>query len=305
MALGREDVNAATGASSNWRAVLLTSLVLWTAGLTLNLPFCLPLNESLNLGKDLFCDSSPLSESALRAVQESLNFSPSSLGNILTSVVAVLFPVSPALLLGRSESGHLLLSQLLGQSASFGISEVCRRMIFSPDETFWARCNISREECHLMAEKEIRLFSPDPSLPFSEEENVLCRTPINSSISEIYESLHSLPDMPSALTGASLVAFSVNLARLRQSYQWTMRPPPDCLPMLLLLTAAVFVLLYLSYALGWARLSFPNLLLSIICGIFIQVLVSLLFRGNKNVSDKEESLSPAVSFKLRENMPVE
>lgn len=245
-----------------------------------------PENEAVSLERDLKCTDCPATPEELAALRVSLwgdngTLSREDWSTALVSAASVLLPLVPTLLGDRLRGGgglDALAAQLLGQSSSFGASEIARRFAVSPDSTFWARCNLTEAECRAHGPATVWLRPPENA------NSSLCGCPAESDFASLFASLHSLPDLASALAGSALVAFAFG-ARATLS-------PGDrrngggslgraAVAGLLLLALTSFCLLGLLYAAAWARSEPLDLVFSLLCGAGLQLFASFAYGSSR------------------------
>ena len=143
---------------------------------------------------------------------EPLNLSEFAPGFFETAVlVAVAVPLAPLLLQAAPDKGqswnpiktHGLASHLLGQSTSFGFSELLRHLDHSPNDLFADRCNLTDADCREKQDKTLRLFS---LLETADATRAVCSHP-SVSHRQVFDSLHTFPNCLGSMLGAGLVSF--------------------------------------------------------------------------------------------------
>ena len=97
---------------------------------------------------------------------------------------------------------HTAIGHLIGQTGSFGSSEVARHFIISPQATFLDKCNITLGECTTLENTTLLLQS------HASTNRSLCN---NSHLPflDIFNSLHGSPHVPSVMFGASMLTFFI------------------------------------------------------------------------------------------------
>ena len=129
------------------------------------------------------------------------------IGNLWTLLMPILLPVLYIFIkdwnLSIDKDKILALYQhTTGQIMSFSSTEIIRHFIVSPNQNFPAKCNLTETECNAF-------------------ENVLTNTSQlcrNSNYPEkqIFDSLHSIPNVTAALMGSSTVFLICNLTSAKQ-----------------------------------------------------------------------------------------
>jgi len=216
-----------------------------------------PQSEMLNVGVDVKCPPPQVPEQEKTAAAEDGGRSrllPEGVVVALT-IVLPLFPIlAPSLVtdgsslqlvrsLDTDETWKLLSCHLVGQTGSYGTSEIIRSLLVTPEKNFFEKCSLSSEEClHLVGKRDVVLAlhaagadaaaaattTPVPRRlknsseeatavqPFAREYAELCP---NSSLpyNELYKSLHSAPDVGASLVGAALSSFLFGLWMRRKN----------------------------------------------------------------------------------------
>lgn len=245
----------------------------------------LPENENISMGEELDCSRSPSTEADLLALRQLILFDNhtknSVWGSALMLAASLSFPLLPLMLTNKDSSGgrDALAAQLMGQSASFGASEIVRGLAFTPDRTFWARCNLTKEECQNFGIGSIWLRDFQNSDVFADGPS-LCGCPSESEFIELFDSLHSLPDLVSAMAGSALVAFAFGSIRALSSNPSCPGTTRSSIVCLLLLALFGFCLLGQLYTESWARSEVNNLVSSFLCGAGLQLFASFAYKTN-------------------------
>jgi len=115
-------------------------------------------------------------------------------------VLSVIVPMLPLFLNHFSDVNlEMFKTHVLGQSSSFGLSELMRHYTVMPEPMFLSRCNISNQECLLKTlQSNFTVLSPNQT-------NSLCNRNFTSKINqELFDSLHHFPDPLCAILGSSL-----------------------------------------------------------------------------------------------------
>lgn len=130
----------------------------------------------------------------------------------LTVVVSVVLPIVPILVNSKSDLSDIkietLKSHFLGQSSSFGLSEIARHFTVFPEASFFTKCNLSAVECRhkQMYASNLTLLAPDDA------SHSLCHVGGNQTVgNELFNSLHHFPTSTGTLIGAGIVSFIASL----------------------------------------------------------------------------------------------
>jgi hypothetical protein len=133
---------------------------------------------------------------------------PTGLG-AATIVVVVIFPIVPMMINSQNKNWNdfkleILKCHIVGQTSVFGVSELLRHFLVSPEPTFLQKCNITVEECS--AKSHVY------KLPIVDPKNVsFCKNNNNIEATELFNSLHHFPDKTCCIIGASIVTFLATL----------------------------------------------------------------------------------------------
>jgi hypothetical protein len=145
-------------------ATASATIILLTTGLLINRnPSA---GETVTLGKDLDClDGRPFHS---RAFMDLMQLTAGASGNktmpvpqALIVAASVILPLSPLLLNSKTTFNegkwNALLAHALGQTASFGSTEIARHFVVAPDWRFFPSCNLSLSDCQQLAPGPYRL----------------------------------------------------------------------------------------------------------------------------------------------------
>lgn len=125
--------------------------------------------------------------------------SPAHLEEIVL-VLSIIVPVLPLF------SNHfsvvnveMLKSHVVGQSSSFGLSEIIRHYAVLPEPIFLKKCNISNQECFS------KFLQPNLTFLSTNKSNSFCnRNTSFESSKELFDSIHHFPNPVCAILGSSL-----------------------------------------------------------------------------------------------------
>jgi hypothetical protein len=146
--------------------------------------------------------------------------------SVVVIVSSILLPFVPVLAKYPSSWAqnkiHTTLVHFVGQISSASMTEVIRSLVEMPDMTFLNKCRLSPQEClnQLSTFGSLQLFSlipprqssPNHTLPSSTSDTLPVFCPnTDFNLHELNESLHGMPDMTSAMVGAGLAMFLINM----------------------------------------------------------------------------------------------
>lgn len=115
-------------------------------------------------------------------------------------VLSVLIPVLPLIFNKMNDANiDMFKSHVVGQSSSFGLSEILRHYAVLPEPLFLQKCNISNQECvHKLLQANLTFLSPNKNTSFCN------RNVSTENNKELFDSIHNFPHPASALLGSSL-----------------------------------------------------------------------------------------------------
>lgn len=137
---------------------------------------------------------------AMGQMQDFILTMPAGLG-AATIAVVIVFPIIPMVINSQTKKWNdfkveILKCHIVGQSSVFGVAELLRHFLISPEPTFLNKCNITLEECSKKTHAS--------KLPLTQS---FC----NSTSIDLFESLHHFPDKTCCIIGASIVTFLATL----------------------------------------------------------------------------------------------
>lgn len=205
-----------------------------------------PEEENVVIGRDFFCNQFPARNLSANVTRfhnfTSDNRLLSSFGLSTVALVLPLMPlVIPVLSLGTLPTGEtrgggglesafrnqlenfeephasaknelnrialrFALQLFVGQASCFGSTELAKHFIVNPDGTFFEKCRLTRNACRALESYNLLVFRVGGNGTSSSNVPLLCNDAAAPD-SEMHESLHSLPNTPSAIAGSSLVMF--------------------------------------------------------------------------------------------------
>ena len=225
-------------------------------------------NESVG---SLDCDK------ALSSTDAFNNATDGILPHYISSGMAFILPLLPLLVPPHNNRKlELVAAHLVGQTGSFGSSEVARHYIISPEVYFYSKCNLTQEDCSGVA--NITTI------------NDAC---INSrlSINGIFDSLHGSPHVPSVMIGAALFAFFISVKHWR--HNTTTTPSKYYIKSFLCLVCLVIMTVIVINCYLQTNHSPLQILSSVVYGLFLQAIVYVFFKHSKP-SPNDILLNPIV-----------
>jgi RsiW-degrading membrane proteinase PrsW (M82 family) len=220
----------------------------------------------------------------------------------LIITASILLPASPLLLNSKTVFNegkqNALVAHILGQSASFGSTEMARHFLVTPNWQFFSHCNLTLSECQRMSPGKYPLTSAaaftanaatkddnvdnttttTANLPRAE---VLCPRPTVGPFKDLYDSLHSLPDFCSALIGSSTIIFASNLWfwDLSNKSNKPVVATHNFTKLILVCVFIFYVTLSMFYRFRYVENSFGELIFSFMYGAGIQIFITLLYQS--------------------------
>jgi hypothetical protein len=273
--------------------------------------------EPVSLGSALQCwDSKPFANRSFAEEEDwMIKIENMSMHQSLIISASVFLPITPLLLNSQTtfNRGKLnaLLAHIFGQSASFGTTEMTRHFLVQPNWHFFRRCNLSLPECQSLApgryalakaplNNTVKNSTVDNAAAINltanaddgddeEEEKeipralVLCPRPTTSLMKELFDSLHSMPDVCSALVGSSSVIFVMNIWfwELSNKNRKHVSASHDLTKVILVCIFLIYVSVSLFYRFRYVDTHFMKLAFSFMYGAGIQTVISLLYQKEK------------------------
>lgn len=132
---------------------------------------------------------------------------PKGLG-VATIIVVVVFPVVPMLINSETKKWNdfkieILKCHVVGQTSVFGVSELLRHFLVSPEPSFLQKCNITAQECS----NKTHVYK----LPLVDFHNASFCNAKHTNATELFNSLHHFPDKICCIIGASIITFLATL----------------------------------------------------------------------------------------------
>jgi hypothetical protein len=192
--------------------------------------------------------------------------------------LSFILPLLP--LVKSPEKANALVSHALGQSSTFASNEFIKHFLVSPDQSFFEKCNTSIEIC-----KE-QTFQQFPLNTFCDNSTL--------SLSELFSSLHSMPDIVFSMLGSSAMLFAANL------YMWklnsvssqelkTMSKNVSHFKILITLIFSLLMAVAVIYQYRQSQNTTNELFMSFIYGAGIQFLIFVLFQFKRTPDMSEEN----------------
>jgi hypothetical protein len=274
----------------------------------------------VEVGKDIDCyqHHGPLNGVSYYAQWAGLANGTMDWTQSVITAASVLLPATPLLLNSKTmlNEGKLdaLVAHALGQSASFGSMEMVRHFVIYPNHQFFSKCNLTLAECNHLNPGQYTLLpaglAGDRDANDDNDNNnnrsansgagrVLC--PHASSVAaELFNSLHSLPDLGSALVGSAAVIFACNLWfwNLANKSNKTASSSHDVTKIIIVLVFLMYIILSMLYRLKHAENSMGELLFSFLCGAGIQLFIAFLYQFKKQQTENAREQYEMFSFRI-------
>lgn len=179
-------------------------------------------------------------------LKELISTMPSGLG-VATVIVVLIFPLVPIFINSQYKNWNefkfeIVKCHVVGQGSAFGVSELLRHFIISPEPMFLNKCNITIAECS----------NKTYSLPSKTNVTSFCRV---QNSNDLFNSLHHFPDNTCCFIGASIVTFLATLyfwSRINRSGKsiYELHSIKQCILIILQIVCIIFVMTYLYYLLN-------------------------------------------------------
>lgn len=200
----------------------------------------------------------------------------------LTIATSVLLPIVPILLNYRGQDDfkiEILKSHILGQSSSFGISEIARHFATFPESNFFKKCNLTFFDCkEKIRHSNLSLLSDDENLSF-------CNTNATNKLDLMY-SLHHFPASSGTLVGAAIASFIATLVYWHHMHKnnKSLYHNAPYKKYCLFTCIAIIVLVFLMYCIYLYKTCNTVEFYAVFSGAFLQVLiiVALLRQNDAN-----------------------
>jgi hypothetical protein len=283
--LKKENVSAVGGSVFT----ALTIISFFITGLSIN---AFPSGQtSVELGKDIDCYHQQFQIDAVSFYAALAGYANNTMDwtqSVITAASVVL-PATPLLLNSKNmfNEGKLdaLVAHALGQSASFGAMEMVRHFVIHPNMQFFSKCNLTLAECNHLNPGKYTLLSPDDNVTNSSRRALCSET--TTVIKDLFNSLHSLPDLGSALVGSAAVIFVCNLWfwNLANKNNKTASSTHVITKIILIIVFLMYIILSMLYRLRRVENTMGELLFSFLCGAGIQVFIAFLYQFKKDQTD--------------------
>lgn len=186
----------------------------------------------------------------------------------VSSVLVFLLPIIPLLVPPIEErKWEMITSHIVGQTGSFGSSEVARHFIISPEAHFYEKCNLTLDEC-------VNLNNNNSLYDVCNKSNLPQST--------LFNSLHGSPNVLLVMVGASLFAFFISVKHWKSQQVGKV---DNCTKYVLKICFMVLCLFIITFIVINCYLqhnfSPSQVMASIIYGVFLQAIVSGFFKHKK------------------------
>jgi len=192
--------------------------------------------------------------------------------------LSVLMPVVPFILNKPNDINiEMLKSHILGQSSSFGLSEVIRHFTVIPDHMFLNKCNISLSECiKKTVQSNMTFLSTDKQIS-------LCNRNFTSLDSmDLFNSIHHFPNHTCVMLGSSLVTVICTILFWQRLNDKKVSPYQNhsCIKMLLILVQSVVVFIVIYYCFILYKSMDSIQFIGFFLGIILQSCITLSLMKN-------------------------
>jgi hypothetical protein len=264
--------------------------------------------ETITLGKDLNClDGRPfLTQTFDDLMRGRGNNETLQIHQAMIIAASIILPATPLFLNSKTifNEGKLnaLVAHGLGQSASFGSTEIARHFLVAPNWHFFSSCNLSLPECQRLAPGSYALAPDDndvddddeeednfsnttdttvaaPPTPLPQRASVLCPQPVGE-VKDLFNNLHSMPDVYSALIGSSTIIFASNVWfwKLSNKNRKKAASSHDITKIVLISVFLLYVTTSMFFRFKYVDNAFGELIMSFIYGAGIQFFISMLYQ---------------------------
>lgn len=198
----------------------------------------------------------------------------------LTIATSALFPLVPILLNSNGKWSdfkiEMIKSHILGQSSSFGISEIARHFVEVPEAQFYKKCNLTYLDC------KYKIHRANLSLVSENENASFCNTNVSNKL-DLINSFHHFPASTGTLVGASVVSFIAALLywhHVNKSNKTLYQNAPMKKYFLYLCTGLI-VIIFFMYCMYLYKSCNTVDLYAVFSGGFLQTLIVLTLLGTK------------------------
>ena len=280
-------------------------------------------NQQVLVGQDILCQNIPIS-----AAEFQLNNISSTVtaGQGVAFLFAVLLPLFPVLAQNphplqslTREQQNFLTTHLIGQTSSFGSAELGRFFLVEPGPLFFSKCGLDREECVQRELTLVNLLLPHNTQQPEEgtdDAKSLCKKSDNTTLEDLYQNLHAMPDVRATMMGAASVIFVASLvftlrddekehsAAVKRRHFKKQHPFTK---LVLIIAFLIFVSWFLVDRYKQLENSGAHLLLSFLLGVILQAFVNTFYqlkRRDEVVAREEEDAVAAVQEEEEEEIPL-
>lgn len=204
----------------------------------------------------------------------------------LAITASVILPLVPLLLNSKliwtESKAEMMKSHFLGQSSSFGVSELFRHYATLPSSDFMQKCNITEQDCKALALAKSQLFFHADG---ANDNQTVCER------QDVFDDLHHFPNVTCALLGASIVSF-ISVLMYWHVVNKKGKAIYQANPLLKMFIVALQCLLILIFCMYifylYKKLEFVHFV-SVLLGAGIQILVSVsMMRQQQTVPAENE-----------------
>ena len=197
----------------------------------------------------------------------------------MTIVLSVVLPIVPVLVNSRGLGNfkiEMLKSHFLGQSSSFGMSEIARHFATLPEAQFYKKCNLTFFDCKQKINRlNLSIVSDDADRSF-------CNTNTTDKV-DLLNSLHHFPASSGTLVCAALASFIATLVFWHHinKHNKSLYNNSTVNKYFLLLCIATIVFVFLMYCMYLYKTFNTIELYAVFSGAFLQTLIIVTLLGQK------------------------
>ena len=263
--------------------------------------------QNLLVGQDILCQNIPENASHAFNISSEDDTALMSAGQALAFFFAITLPLVPVVAQSpfplnswTREQQNFFTTHLIGQTGSFGSSELGRFFLVEPSPLFYSKCGLQKEDCIQRDMTYLNLLEPE------DETKSLCQKN-STSLYDLYQNLHAMPDVRSAMMGAASVVFVAGLwftvdvpvasrekgaaagSEILTTKKRHFKNRNPFLKLVLILSFLVFVSWFLIERYKQLANSGAQIILSFVLGVVLQIFVNTFYQLKKRDDDTAEA----------------
>ena len=204
------------------------------------------------------------------------------LPEFVSTAFVILLPLIPLLTPPiDSDNWQLMVNHFIGQTSSFGTSELARHFIVSPEVQFYKKCNLTIKDCLYIENAMSKNI-----ITYCNESNL--------QVNDLYNSLHGSPDSPYVMIGAALLAFIFGAKHYNRKGRVPIVKVEDTImhtiKILVLFVCLMIITLVVVDGYLESNHSPTQIFSSIVYGVFLQAIVYGLFKQNTDSANVEPNV---------------